>query len=281
MKTNVAFSFIFLFLSILHAQENKISWQRSAPVQELDLFLFHSMQSVNLPTTETLQKNDLEFEISHRFIPTIRTGGKELWGFDGPVNIRFALAYGITNKTVVALGRSNLDDNYDLTFKQKVFQFRNDILPTVIGIRAGAAWNTDIPNRKASHNRNFQYYAQLIINSMYNKKFAVGLVPSYLYNAHVTCPDIQYSFTMGTYAQYYLNDLLSILVEWNATITGWRQYHNPVSFGIELETGGHFFKVVMTNSAELNSSQFLSGADLPFNDGNWRIGFNITRLLKL
>ncbi len=281
MKNNLLIIILAILTSGYSAQESKINWQRSSTTEKLDLFLFHSMQSVNLPTTETLQKNDLEFEISHRFIPTIKTGSKSLWGFDGPVNIRFSLAYGITDRTVITLGRSNLEDNYDFTVKQKLFQFRNGILPTVIGLRAGAAWNTDVPNRNSSHNRNFQYYAQLIINSMYDSKIAIGLVPSYLYNSHITCPDLQYTFTLGTYAQYYINDLWSLLIEWNPTVTGWRQYHNPVAFGFELETGGHFFKVILTNSADLNTSQFLSGADLPFNDGNWRIGFNITRLLKL
>lgn len=279
---NIFLLYLMILIAVpIFSQESRISWQREKPDTQLDLYLFHSVQSVNLPTTETLQKNDLEFEISHRFIPTIKSGSKELWGFDGPVNIRFSLTYGITNRTLVTLGRSNLDDNYDLSVKQKIVQLRNDILPTVIGARIGGAWNTDIQNRKASHNRNFQYFAQLIINTMYDNKLAVGITPSYLYNSDPLCPKVQYSFTVGLYSQYYISELLSALIEWNPTVTGWRQYHNPVSFGIELETGGHFFKIILTNSIYLNTTQFLSGADLPFNDGNWRIGFNITRLLKL
>jgi hypothetical protein len=116
---------------------------------------------------------------------------------------------------------------------------------------------------------------------MYQKKLAFGIVPSYLYNSHPECLDNQYSFTIGTYLQYYISDVFSVLWEYNPTVTGWRDFHNPMGFGLEIETGGHFFKVFLTNSTDLNQTQFLSGADKSFDDGDLRFGFMITRLLFL
>ena len=49
--------------------------------------------------------------------------------------------------------------------------------------------------------------------------------------------------------------------------------------GIELETGGHFFKIFVSNNVEINYSQFLAGADKKFNKEGVRLGFMITRLL--
>ena len=57
--------------------------------------------------------------------------------------------------------------------------------------------------------------------------------------------------------------------------------HDAGALGIELETGGHFFKIVVTNSIRLNQAQYLAGAFSPFEPGEWRLGFNITRLLTL
>ena len=91
--------------------------------------------------------------------------------------------------------------------------------------------------------------------------------------------EIKYSFTMGTYVQYYFSRSWSVLFEWNPTVTGWRDSFNSVSMGIELGTGGHFFKVFGSNNALINLSQFLAGADKKFSDGDARIGFMITRLL--
>lgn len=264
----------------LNAQDKQIRWQRTQASTEPELQLFHSTQSVNLPTAETLQKGDFEFEISHRFIPTINEGSDVLYGLDGPVNMRLALGYAINNRMIITLGRSNVKDNTDLHYKYKFLQIRGEKVPVLVAGRVGAAWNTEVDGRDKGDTDNFQYYGQLIINTLLNKKLGIGVVPSYLYNSHIYCEDTQDTFSLGLNGQFYVSSLWSLLAEWSPTVTGWRSSHNPVAFGIELETGGHFFKIILTNSYLLNPSQFLTGADIDFNDAEWRIGFNITRLLK-
>ncbi|MGD9898820.1 MAG: DUF5777 family beta-barrel protein [Calditrichaceae bacterium] len=280
LKYVLMLAIVFGMFVSLDAQDKKIRWQRSRTLTEPDLQLFHSTQSVNLPTAETLQKGDFEFEISHRFFPTINEGPDTFYGLDGPVNMRLALGYAINNRMIVTLGRSNVSDNVDLQFKYKFLQLRGEKLPVLVAGRVGAAWNTEVGGRDKGDPDNFQYYGQLIINTLIKKRFGIGVVPSYLYNSNIYDDNVQDSFTMGLNGQYYVSSVWSVLAEWNPTVTGWRSSHNPVSFGIELETGGHFFKIILTNSYLLNPSQFLTGADIDFNDTEWRIGFNITRLLK-
>jgi len=189
------------------------------------------------------------------------------------------LGYAITDDLVVTLGRSNQDNNLDLTLKQSSFQISSKIIPITSAIVVGGAWNSDVPNINSSDIESFQFFGQFIINTLIQKRLGIGLVPSYLYNSHLQCIETQYSFTFGTYIQYYFSDMYSAIVEWNPTVTGWRRDYNPVSIGFEIETGGHFFKIILTNSSDLNASQFLSGADKSFDSGEWRFGFNITRLL--
>lgn len=282
---------ITLFLTVLLfvprytlGQDEHPTWERIETQDDSDLHLFRSTQSINLPTAETLEKGNVEFEISHRFIPTIQNGVKDFWGFDGPVNMRLALSYAPTDHTMISLGRSNLDDNIDLTVKQSFLQIKNDVLPVIVAARIGSAWNSQpsrpIFGRANYSSKNFQYYGQLIINTIYHNKLAIGVVPSYLYNSYIFTDDTQYSFTLGTYITYYVSRLLGLTFEWNPTVTGFRVETNPVAFGFELNTGGHFFKIVLTNSENLNSSQFLAGARNSFNSGEWHIGFNITRLFN-
>lgn len=169
----------------------------------MELHLFHSPHVFNLPTTETLQKGDLEFEISHRFFPTVSSGFEDFWGLDGPVFNRLALGYAFTNKTVATIGRSNRNDNVDLRVKQQLFEFRNEISPAELAASGGIAWNTDVFNRDASDSKNFQYYGQFIINTLYKKKLGIGIVPSYLYNSNIFSDDPEYSLTSAIYLQYY------------------------------------------------------------------------------
>ncbi len=121
----------------------QISWERSEESSSLPLQLFHSTHSIILPTTETLQSGDLEFEVSHRFLPTISDGSKELYGFDGPANIKLGLSYGIADDLLAGISRSNVNDNLELIIKYRVFGYDNEVLPFVIGVRGAAVWNTD------------------------------------------------------------------------------------------------------------------------------------------
>ncbi|MBD3225207.1 MAG: hypothetical protein GF313_10790 [Caldithrix sp.] len=267
---------IILAVSTLYGQPD-INWEREQPTAKTALHLFHSKQVVNFPTSETLKSGEFEYEISHRFLPAI-DGENVMFGIDGPAHIRMALAYAITDRMMINLGRSNASDNIDLRVKYRLWEKDHSLLPLSVAARAGGAWSTEVINRDKSDSKNIQYYGQAIFNTLIKKKVGIGVVPSYLYNSHIYCQETQDSFTLGSYIQVYLTSMLSIYAETNTTISGWRQYHNPVSLGIELETGGHFFKIFVGNSSHLNPSQYLAGADKKFGSYT-RLGFNITRIL--
>ena len=122
------------------------SWKRDKKPVQKDLALFPSTMTANFPTSETLARGDFEYEISHRFLPTINDGYQVYWGIDGPAQIRTALSYGITNRLMVTLGRSNLLDNLDLRLKMRLFEIRSSKLPSIVALQAGLAWNLEIPN---------------------------------------------------------------------------------------------------------------------------------------
>ncbi len=271
-KTIVVLLLLVLNIGISQAQ---VRWKKKKIEKTGEVLLFHSTQVVNLPTTEVLNKGEFQFEISHRFLPPL-DADKAFLGLDGPAYMRLALGYVPLKNLAVTLGRSNNQDNYDLRIKYKFLQLAGTTLPLTAAVRLGGAWNTEVIDRDANDSKNFQYYGQLVVNTLLYKKLGLGVVPSYLYNSHIYCEKSQYSFTLGSYLQFYLSPMLSLLVETNNTISGWRNQYDSYAFGIELETGGHFFKIFLTNAAALNPSQFLAGADLK---NQWRLGFNITRVL--
>jgi hypothetical protein len=71
----------------------------------------------------------------------------------------------------------------------------------------------------------------------------------------------------------------SLIIEVNPTLRGWRDKYDSFAFGVEIETGGHFFKILVGNNTAINLSQFLAGAGNSFKSGDWHLGFNISRLL--
>jgi Membrane bound beta barrel domain (DUF5777) len=287
LKTNIAIIFSLIVSVNLIAQPK---WKKSTELTEVELSLFHGTQTANFQTTESLEKGNWMYEISHRFVTPIKDGIDDLWGFDGPAKIRFAVGYGITNNLMVTLGRSNNTDNYDLQFKQLLFKIDNKILPSVFSIVGGIALNSEVPqsiDRSRADKDNFQFYGQLIYNTMlFDKKLGIGILPSYLYNSFIYAVAKQYTFTFGTYIQYYFNRMWSLWIEHNAIVSGYQgrirldetgKSYNSLSFGASLETGGHIFKFIVSNNTRLNSSQYLVGADQSASDNKWRLGFGIIR----
>lgn len=273
---------VAMTLASVGSGECQVRWQRGAPKADVGVHVFRSTQSFNLPTVETIQKGNWEFEISHRFLPAISSGRTGLLGLDGPVNMRLAMGYAITDNLIATLARSNYRDNVDLSLKVKALQIKSPVLATVVALQAGVGWNTqvlELPNRSAGDSRNRQYYAQLILNTQLHKSVAFGVVPSYVYNFAILSDDIEHTFVVGLYSQWYLGSLFSVLAEWNFSEAGFYFPNDAISLGIELGTGGHFFKILVTNSTALNPSQFLPGATTDFSTDQWRLGFNVTRIL--
>lgn len=269
-----------ILATALGAQERPRQWERSSEATRPPLVAFHSTQVVALPTAETLSKGEWQFEISHRFLPPVSDGSDALWGLDGPVNMRLGLGYAPSDRVLVTLARSNLLDNLDLQLKWRALELEAGPLPVLMALQAGAAWSSDVPERESGNKGNFQYYGQLVLNTLVADRLALGIVPSYLYNVLLEEVDPVHELYWGLYGQLFLSEVFSVNAEWNLG-KGQEEFPNDAgAFGVELETGGHFFKIFLTNSVRLNPAQYLLGTDFTFDPDQWRLGFAITRLLR-
>lgn len=253
-------------------------WQRAESV-EVPLQLFHSTEVFDLPTTETLQKGDIYFSIGHKFTTPVSEGIDELFGFDGSVVMRIALGYAFTDDFLVKIGRSNHFGNYDLDFKYKLFNYKNSVLPLSIAIRGGIAYNSKAAPEPAEDSRLFQYFGNLIINTMLWEKLGVGIVPSALFNSNIYYPENINSFLLGAYLQYFHSSRLSVFAEAYPTLNGWRKGYDAYNLGVEINTGGHFFKFILGNNIYTNPASFMAGSLNKFESGDLHIGFVITRNL--
>lgn len=254
------------------------SWKREAEETVNKLSLFKSTETLNLPTAETLWKGDWFFHISHRFTLPISEGVGEVWGIDGSVIMRIAVGYAFTDDFMVTLGRSNAQGNIDLRLKHRVFQTDNNIFPTVVSVLAAGAYNGKIEQELDDESRLWQGYGFAVLNTNPLKSdLFLGVTPGFLYNANPTCNEMHNSWVLGMYAQYYFLDMWSFIVEAMPTLDGWRDGHDSYTFGVELETGGHFFKLSLGNSYYANMTQFMAGAENKFTNGDLHIGFQILR----
>lgn len=265
---------LLVFLPVLLFSQGS-KWQRSAPT-EVPLQLFNSTKAFALPTAETQSAGDFYFNITHRFVLPVSEGIGEVWGVDGSVIMRIALGYTITDDLMAVIGRSNREGNIDLQLKYKVYTNDNDVAPFSIALMGAGAYNGKPPENIDDE---FQFYGFAIFNTMLFDKLGIGLTPGFLYNSYINCDCNENSVTMGAYAQYYFDDMWSVGVEANPTLTGWRRYYDSYTLGVEIETGGHFFKISLGNNIMSNLSQYMAGAADAFDSGDLHLGFQIQRTL--
>lgn len=245
--------------------------------------VFHSTQSANLHTAEMLRPGNWLFEISHRFFSPVSEGADALWGVDGPALIRFGLTYQATERLMLGLVRTNLDDNLGLDARFGLGSTELGGARVKFAVAGGLAVNTDVnevstPTQLREDNE-VQLYGQLLVNALLGESVAVGVVPSYLRNPRLLDLESESALALGLHAQGYLSDAVSVFGEWiiSESIAG--QENDSGTLGIQFETRGHFFKLLVTNQTRPNPTQYLGGSPNPFELDELRFGFNITRLL--
>jgi hypothetical protein len=278
MKRGLVLVVVLMLSASAFADE--VQWQRRAESSRPESRVFHSTAAITLPTAATISRGLWQFEVAHRFWPRIADGADELYGLDGPASMRLGLAYAPTDLLLVTLARSNARNNLELQGKYRILTLQNMPRPVAFAVQGGMAWNAEKSfGRSTGDSRNFQYSGQLIVNTRVANSFALGIVPSYLSNSDIYSADTEELFRVGMYLQAHLNKLLSVQGEWAPTFDNDPGEYDPAAVGIELETGGHFFKIFVTNSMSPNTTPYLERADFPFTRRQWRLGFMITRLL--
>lgn len=261
------------------AGQDSVRWQRRGQPTEPPVTVFHSPQSANLPTAETIGKGEWQFEVSHRFSPRFSDGKDALWGLDGSASIRLGLTYGASDRVDLGILRTNLNDNLELDTKVRLAEGGRDGTPWMAALMGGIAINTQLGQAQGLDGNETQAYGQLILNALIGDKWAVGVVPSLLYNPYIAEVDKGTAFSVGLNSQLYVARGLSLLGEWNVSQSHDTMPYDAGTFGIEMETGGHFFKLIATNAIRPDPTQFLAGTPVKFTPHEWHFGFNITRLL--
>ena len=273
----------------------------AAPSAASSQQVFASTHSATLPTAAALSAGVVLFEVSHRF-GYLSDGGSDLWGLDGFVLNRLGLAFALHDRVTLGILRSNSMDNLELNARIAGLAIDVATGPVEFAAQAGVAWNlqTDtvdghgghlhriLPGGNAGGGRDdetaeaneMQAYAQVIANAMFGGRFALGVVPTLLWNPRIQDHDAETTLSVGVNGQLYLDRTWSLVGEWIVSQAREGQEYDSGSFGAEIRTGGHFFKLLITNQHQMNPTQTLAGAADDFLDpGKWRFGFNIERRL--
>lgn len=246
---------------------------------------FKATQIINTPTIEQPAKKSLQFLIMHRF-GKLNQGAYELFGLDN-ASIRFGLDYGISDRLAVGIGRSSVDKTFDGSFKYKVLQQNTGGMPLSLSLYGLITNSTLRYSDKPYLNARYRtsYTSQLLIARKFTRALSLELAPAWTHLNLVPTPqDKNDVFTLGVTGRMKITRRISINAEYNWLPDNQvvsQKVHPSLSFGMDIETGGHVFQLVFTNSQGMVGPYYLTKTTDSWGNGGIFFGFNISRAFNL
>jgi len=267
-------------LDILQEEENK------APITEYAYATFKASRVINGQSVELTSKNELSFVIQHRF-GKINEGFYGLFGLDKST-IRFGFEYGVFRWLNIGVGRSSYKKTFDGTIKLKIARQQTGArtFPVTIGLFSSIATSTlkrDDPDRPNYYTSRLSFTHQLLIARKFGNAVSVQLSPSYVHRNFVaTAEDQNDVYAVGFAGRVKLTNRMAINAEYFYQIEGYNRAvtFDAVALGIDLETGGHVFQIMVTNSKGMIDPYFIAETTGDITKGELYLGFNISRVFS-
>jgi hypothetical protein len=248
---------------------------------------FLSTRLVNGHSIENLTPGILDLKISHRF-GQLNGGFYQLFGLDN-ATMRMGLDYGVTRKLMIGAGRSTYQKQYDAFLKYKLLTQTDDKggMPVSVSWMSSMMLNTlkwENPNRRNYFTSRLYYAHQLLIARKFSEGTSIQVMPTMVhYNLVKGNDDPNDLFSIGIGAKQSISKRVSLNGEYYYQLPGSRftGTRNALSFGVDIETGGHVFQLHITNSPGMTERTFINETFGRWDKGDLLFGFNISRVFSL
>lgn len=281
---------LFLVSGFAQSQDDLLDeLNAGAPkVKDIEIAAFKGLQICNMQSTKMAAAGEWYFLVSHRF-GDLTEGFNNFFGLDYAYS-KIGGIYGLTEYLSIGATRHTYRKTYEFGAKYKVAnQFVDGFPVTIVGYNT-AEYNSELANDAVPQGLTFKnrlaFTTQLLISRKFNESFSLEIAPVYVHkNVYYGLLEQKSMFLLGTAARYKLTKRLSLNLEYAARLNLIDDivspYQNPLSLGLDLETGGHVFQFVFSNSQPMNDAAFYTNASGRW-DGTKQLyfGFNLYREFK-
>ena len=243
--------------------------------------VFKGLKVINFESTKLVAKKGFNFIVSHRF-GTVKNGFQNLFGLDEAVT-HLNFVYGLSDNINISASRSSNQKIYEVATKFRlVNQLAGKIPFTVVGytsVLANTSLDTDnLPKLEFKHR--LSYVAQLLVSRKMNNNLSLILSPTFFHDNYLT-DDFQENsqYGVGFGGRYKLGKRWSLNTEYGMHLNRSENslYKNPFSIGVDLETGGHVFQLLFTNSQSMNTNGVFGTSTGEWGESDVYFGFNLAR----
>lgn len=280
-------------------ETKEVKKKKDRPVREM----FGSSLLIDEQTSVIPAKKTLETQIQHRFGLIKENGISDLYGIYAPsANTRIGANYSILDNLMVGYGITRKNMYSDFQVKWNILrQTRKDQMPLTLTLYADMAidgrnesvYTTSTADSVYKFSNRLSYFTQLIVSRKFTDWFSFAVTGSFThYNsvpadtANVRGMDHD-KIGMSFQARFKFSPQSSILILYsipfkinqmseNNTTT----FESLPNFGVayEVATASHAFQIFFTTSNGIISPDVYMWNSSDLTKGEFRFGFNITRL---
>lgn len=241
---------------------------------------FKALKIVNIESTKLAAKGDFYFIVAHRF-GSIKDGFEGAYGLDNAVT-QLKFVYGVSDWFTISAARSELA--YDFSGKFLIKSQEDNGFPIAIAAFSSLAFNNTLKESnypKMEFENRLIYVSQLLISRKFNSKLSLEVAPTFFHENFVIDDNQENSqFAIGMGGRYKIAKRWSINVDYAAHLnrSDSSPFKNPLSVGVDLDTGGHVFQMHFSNSQGIHEAGFLGNTTGDWTKGDIFFGFNLLRV---
>ncbi len=245
---------------------------------------FKGKKVVNGQSVEILSKGVLQFQIQHRF-GALNSGFYNLFGLDNS-QIRLGFDYGIKDWMSVGLGRSSALKTIDASTKIRLKRQSKGSkeFPVTVAINSAIyikqyRWS-ETKEETFELSNQLSFVHQLLIARKINRDLSVQISPTFVHYNLVNYAEKNDRISLGFGARQKLTNRISVNAEYFMQIKE-KMNNDVLSFGFDIETGGHVFQLHLSNSPAMIEPAFIHETTGDWGQRDIYFGFNISRVFTI
>ena len=261
---------------------------------------FNDRRVINAHSVEMLQKRKLDFRVSHRFGDMFGDGGgwQTFYGLENASDVLIGFEYGLSENLDIGINRTKgagpINKFINGTAKLRMWnQFgpKKPFLSVVALAVVSASTMEQSSNPEALSNfkkgsHRVVSTGQLILGRRFSYGFSMQASLSFTHRNQVLEGDDNDLWSAGVAGRLKLSKVYGIIFDANLPFSSLRTsangYYPALGIGLEMETGGgHVFQINFTNSRGLSENDYIPYTQSDLGEGEFRLGFTISRLFNL
>lgn len=268
---------------------------------------FKDTRVVNIHSVETLQAHHLDVRISHRFgdIAGQRGGWPTFYGLETAADIAIGAEYGATDNLTLGVyrtkgagatpdGEEGLRQLINGLVKVRILrqqaQGGSPVGLSLVGLSSMSTseriiGNDDLVRSFPKFAHRFAFHGGLVLARKFGPGLSLQLSPGYTHRNLVPFEGFNGIFSLGFGGRIQVSRTIGLVGdvtlpfrEERGSGTG---YYPAFGFGLEIDTGGHVFQVNLTNATGIMETDFVPYTTSNWLDGEFRLGFTISRLFNI